>query len=530
METLEPGQLISETALRHKVTELESLNRQLAAENQWLKEQVGLARAKKFGASSEKTEEVTGQEMLFNEAETIADSSDGTSSEETITYTRRRKESGHREKMLENLPVETIEHRLPEDEQVCSCCGGSMHEMSTEVREELQIIPAQAMVKRHVRYVYGCRHCERHEIEVPIKRAGAPAPIIPKSIASASAIAYVMSAKFVLGLPLYRQEKHFESLGIELPRALTSNWILKGSDYLVPVYDRMREHLLGLSVVHADETTLQVLKEPGRSPQSKSYMWLYRTGRAGPPVVLYEYQATRESDHPRKFLRGFRGYLSVDGYGGYEGLDGVKLVGCWAHARRKFVEALAVLPKGKRTDPTSLAGVAIRYIDRLFEIERDLHEMTDDERKAAREARSRPVVDEFRGWLDALSGKVLPKSLLGAAVGYARNQWDKLVVFLTDGSLELDNNRSERSIKPFVIGRKNWLFANTPRGARSSATIYSIVETAKENGLDPYAYLKYLFERLPMLDKDDHAAIDDLLPWSIPVQAELSPQRSLPIS
>jgi transposase len=247
--------------------------------------------------------------------------------------------------------------------------------------------------------------------------------------------------------------------------------------------------------------------------------------------VLYEYQATRESDHPKRFLRGFRGYLCVDGYQGYEGLDGVTLVGCWAHARRKFTDALAVLPKGKRTDPTSLANVAIKYIGDLFAIEQYLQDLTDEERKAARQARSRPVVDEFKVWLDSLSGKVLPKSLLGTAVGYARNQWDKLVVFLTDGNLELDNNRSERSIKPFVIGRKNWLFANTPRGARSSALIYSLVETAKENGLDPYAYLKYVFERLPMLDRGgDKAAIDELLPWSRPVQAALNPQRSLTIS
>jgi transposase len=525
VDTLALQELIARNA------RLESLNHQLAAENQWLKEQFGLARAGKFGASSEKTEVLTGQaELLFNEAEMVADSSETEPTKETIEYTRKKKSVGHREEMLADLPTETIEYRLPEEEQVCSGCGGAMHEMSTETREELEIIPVQVRVKRHVRYVYGCRHCERHEIEVPIKRAPAPAPIIAKSIASASAIAFVMASKFVEAMPLYRQEKHFERLGIELPRAVTSNWMLKGSDMLVPLYSHMRERLLNMPALHADETSLQVLKEPGRGAESKSYMWLYRSGRAGPPVVLYEYQATRGGEHPRRFLEGFGGHLHVDGYVGYEGMKGVTLVGCWAHVRRKFVDALKVLPKGKRTSPDSLANVALKYIDVLFEIERDMRDATDEERRVGRDQRSRPVVGEFKVWLDSISSTVLPKSLLGTAIGYAKNQWPKLVVFLSDGRLELDNNRSERSIRPFVMGRKNWLFANTPRGARASAVIYSIVETAKENGLDPYGYLQHVFERLPGVDPRNQSEVDDLMPWSRPIQAALDPQRPIPIT
>lgn len=506
------GEIIED--LRQRCAWLEQQNAELSAKLHWFEEQFQLARQRQFGASSERT--LPGEQpLLFNEAEVEAAQVPAAPEPtlETITY-RRRKARARREALLHELPVETIHHRLPEAEQICPVCGGPLHEMSTQVRQELHIIPAQAKVVEHVRHIYGCRRCEREEIAATIIPAPAPAAVIPGSLASPAAVAHVMTQKFVEGLPLYRQEQQFQRLGLALSRQTLANWMVTASDrWLSPLYERMHHHLLKQEILHADETTLQVLHEPGRAAQTQSYLWLYRTGREGPPIILFEYQPTRGGEHPRKFLSGFRGYLHVDGYAGYDGLTNVTLVGCWAHARRKFTDALKALPASIRAAPT-VAQEGLEFCNRLFAIEQALAEMTPAERYAARLERSLPVLNEFQAWLERQAACTLPKSLLGQAVEYCRNQWAKLKGFLLDGRLEISNNRSERSIKPFVIGRKNWLFANTPRGARSSAVIYSLVETAKENDLNPFAYLSYLFEQLPNMDITAPALLDQLLPWS----------------
>jgi len=499
--------------LQKRCVQLERENAELTAKLNWFMEQFRLSKKRQFGVSSERSTPEQQQLSFFNEAELEAQPDSAEPDLETITY-KRRKQRGHREAALENLPVETVEYRLPAQEQVCSCCGGPLHEMSTEVRQELQIIPAQVKVVKHVRYVYSCRRCEREEITTPIVTAPMPSPVLPGSLVSPSLMAYIMSQKYGEGLPLYRQEQQFASLGIELSRQTLANWVLHGANnWLALIYDRMHEHLLKRDILHADETTLQVLREPGRAAQTQSYLWLYRTGRDGPAIVLYDYQTTRASKHPRRFLSGFKGYLHVDGYAGYNELPDVTLVGCWAHARRKFDEALKALPDSKRSSAVA-AKEGLEFCNRLFAIERELKDATPDECYKIRLVRSRPVLDAFLAWLKSQKPQVLPKSSFGQAIKYCLSQWDKLEAFLQDGRLELDNNRSERSIKPFVIGRKNWLFANTPRGARASAIVYSIVETAKENGLNPFHYLSYLFEKLPNLDTKDENALDKLLPWS----------------
>jgi transposase len=489
---------------------LEQKNAELTAKLSWYEEQFRLSQQKRFGSSSEQTN--PDQIQLFNEAESEAKPSLPEPTMEEITY-RRRKRQGHREALLEDLPVETIEYRLPPEEQVCSC-GEGLHEMSTEVRQELKIIPAQVSVVKHVRYVYACRSCEREDIKTPIVIAPMPAPVLPGSLASPSAMSFIMTQKYVDGMPLYRQEQQLSRLGIELSRQTLANWMIQGSErWLRPLYERMHQHLLNQDILHADETTLQVLREPGRPAQSTSYMWLYRSGRDGPAIILYDSQTTRASKHPRQFLSGFKGYLHVDGYAGYNGLPDINLVGCWAHARRKFDESLKALPAGQRNAPVA-AKEGLEFCNQLFAIEREIHEATPEERYKIRLERSRPIMDAFSAWLKYQGPRVLPKSAFGQAINYCRNQWDKLEAFLKDGRLELDNNRSERSIKPFVIGRKNFLFSNTPKGAKASATIYSIVESAKENGLNPYSYLQYLFEKLPNVDIQDQDAVDELLPWS----------------
>ena len=492
---------------------------QLKQKLQWFEGQFHLLRHKRFGASSEQTPAAQGN--LFNEAEVIAEEEPAKEAElETITY--QRKKPG-RKALPEDLPRERRKYELPEEEQHCPKCGEHMHKMGEEVRSELNIIPAQVKVVEHVRFKYGCRNCEKNGDKVPIKIAEAPNPVIKKSYASPSSIAHVMTAKFVDGVPLCRQEKQLERFGIKISRSVLSDWALKGSEVLEPVYDVLHQIFVKRNVVHADETTLQVLKEPGRAAESKSYIWVYLTAeRDGPPIVLYEYQATRAGAHPRKFLSGFSGYLHADGYSGYnklgepsepDKLPMVELCGCWVHFRRKFDETLKAHPPGKRN--CGRAKEAIDRINQLFLIERGLNKCTPEQRLAARQEKSRPVVDGIRNWMESLKKEVFPKSLLWTAITYGMNQWEKLTRFLDDGRIELSNNRAERCVRPFVIGRKNFLFCNTPRGAKASAVIYSIVETAKQNGVNPYVYLTYLFERLPNMDTSDAAAIEALLPWNV---------------
>lgn len=498
--------------LERQNAELQEKQSEMEAKINWLQYQLRLHQLKRFGTSSEKLNPDQLELPLFNEVEKEANLELPEPTVETIIY-RRRKKQGQRKIMLENLPVETIEYRLSDEEQVCSCCGDNLHEMSTEVRQELKYIPAEVKVVKHVRYVYSCRHCEREEIQTPIQTAPMPKPVISGSLASPSIIAHIMTQKYVEGLPLYRQEKQFHRMGLDLSRQTMANWMIQGADqWLYFLYNRMHQLLLLLDILCADETTLQVLHEPGRSAESKSYLWLYRSGIEGPPIVLYDYQETRAGENPKEFLDGFKGYLQVDGYAGYHKVENVTLVGCWAHARRKFTDILKSLPAGSPKPVTTTEG--LQFCNQLYAIERGLKELEPEERYEKRLEKSKPVLDEFLSWLKTQEQQVLPKSGLGQAIAYCLNQWDKLVAFLEDGRLEIDNNRSERSIKPVVMGRKAWLFANTPQGARSSAVIYSIVETAKANGLNPYYYLRYLFEQLPNMDLTDENALDRLLPWS----------------
>lgn len=509
-ETIEDYRRRCESQAQHIV--------ELEAQLHWLKEQILLANHRAFGASSERTS-AEQQALIFNEAEVLATPAVPEPTLETITMTRR-KFTGQRAERFKHLPVKIIEYVLPDEDQDCPRCSGHLHVIPgmEQVREEIEMVPAQVTITRYIQQTYGCRNCEHQEATAPLITAPMPTPAFPHSMASSSAVAYIMSQKFVNSLPLYRQEQDFARLGVTLSRQTLSNWMLAGADWLEPLYDRMVDHLIIRDILHADETTLQVLHESGRAGETQSYLWLYRTGRDGPPIICYEYQPTRASAHPIAFLKNYRGYLHVDGYQVYESLTWLTLVGCWAHARRKFTEALTALSASARAaDPPPPAEIGLRFCNRLFEIERAWQDGTPSERFIGRVRLSRPVLIAFNGWLEQQSLGVLPKSAFGQAVNYCLNQWEKFTTFLQDGRLELDNNRSERSIKPFVIGRKNWLFANTPRGAHASAIIYSLVETAKENGLNPFGYLKYLFDQIPDCKTTD---LDRLLPWSATLPAE----------
>jgi len=308
-----------------------------------------------------------------------------------------------------------------------------------------------------------------------------PKPVYPGSLASPSAMAHTMCQKYVDSVPLYRQEQQFARMGYTLSRQTMANWMIYGAEkWLRPIVEGMKGYLLKQEVLHADETTLQVLKEPGKSAETASYLWLYRTGREAQPVVIYEYKPTRGGEHPRNFLAGFHGYLHVDGYAGYHKVKDVTLVGCWAHARRNYDEALKGTPQAKN-NPESVAAQGLSYCNQLFAIERKLKEATPEERRKVREEQSRPVLDAYHAWLRQQRARTLPKSLIGQAIAYSLNQWEKLTAFLKDGRLEIDNNRSERSI----------------------------------NGLHPFRYLQYLFEQLPQLsDIRDPKALEPFMPWS----------------
>ena len=342
---------------------------------------------------------------------------------------------------------------------------------------------------------------------------------IPGSFTAPEAVAYLMTQKFSMGSPLYRIEQELKRQGIPLSRQTMSNWLLWSAEHLLrPVYDQLHKELLKRDVLHADETTLQVLHEPGKPAQSKSYMWLYRTsGDTNSPIVLYEYQPGRGACHPEKFLAGYKGYLHTDGYAGYHGLsEDITVVGCWAHARRKFDEAMKSLPKGKAKNSSAAQGLA--YCNLLFKIEDSLAELTAEERYEQRLKQEKPVLDAMLAWANTRAAA--PKSALGKALAYLIDQWPYLCNYLKDGRLELSNNRAERSIKPFVIDRKNFLFANTPSGAKSSAVIFSLIETAKENSLDPYRYLIWVLRTAPGLSASDSDWPAKLLPANAPVECQ----------
>jgi transposase len=468
-------------------------------------------RHRQFGSKSEKLK-IEGQLFLFNEAEEYADPEVPEPEIETITY-ERKKRKGKRDEDLSGLPVEQVFYDLPDDEKNCPECNEVMHKIGQELaRREVKIIPAQFKVVECYRIVYGCRRCEKENDHTPIVKATVPEPVIKNSIASPSAVAHVMSQKFINAMPLYRQEQDFRRSGFILSRQVMANWMIKCAfDWLLPLYLLLKALFLERDIGHADETTMQVLKEPGKAPETKSYMWMYRTcGDTDKHIVLFEYQPNRNHYHPKEFLRGFGGYLHTDGYEAYHNLhDEIVVVGCWAHCRRYWHDALKVVPTDLKKDSSAYIGLA--FCQKLFMLERRFEGLMPNERKEQRLIYSLPVAEKLCEW--AKSVKALPKSPLAKAITYTLSQWPYLKNVFLDGRLELSNNRGENSMRPLTLGRKNWLFACTVKGAEASAIIYSIVQTAADNGLNPFAYLKYLFEQLP----NSYESIEAFLPWNAKV-------------
>ena len=503
-------------AQRKKISELES-------RVDVLMEALRLARHKQFGASSEKSEDTLMEQLsfLFNEAEVFSAAEKEAERNVTVVaaHQRHKKHEYTLDNIPEGMPTKQVEHRLEGEDLICPQCGDTMTEIGKEVVRTLEIIPAQMVIREDIYYTYACRTCNKEDIETPVVKAPREKNIIPGSFATPEAIAHIMTQKFVMGSPLYRQEQEINRKGIHLSRQTMSNWILKATeDYLTPVYEQLHKELLTRDVLHADETTLQVLHEPGKKPQSDSYMWLYRTsGDRDKPIVLYEYQPGRGAKHPKEFLAGYKGYLHADGYAGYHDLGkDITVVGCWAHARRKFDEAVKSLPKGKVKGSSASQGLT--YCNLLFGIEQEIAGKTAEQRYEERLKQAKPVLDAMFAW--ANSRTAAPKSALGKAFHYLKEQWPYLTNYLKDGRLEISNNRAEQSIKPFVIDRKNFLFANTPKGATGSAIMFSLIQTAIENGLDPYRYLTWLLKQAKDADLTDTQFVQSLLPWNAPQECK----------
>ena len=498
----------------------------LTLQNEWLLEQLKLSKKKLFGRSSEQAAQLVMDQLslTMNEVDAyiFGMNSAGKAPVAVKAHERKRQSGNVLDVVPEGTPTEVVEHRLPEDERICSVCGSEMVEIGKEVRRSLMMKPAEFWVREDVYYTYACKNCEQETGEANIVKAVKEPSLLSGSFASAEAVAYLATQKFVMYSPLYRLEQEFNRQGLRLSRQTMANWLLNISEkWLRPVYDVLREQLCRESVLHADETTLQVLKEPGRSSTSKSYMWLYRTsGCTKQAIVLYEYQPTRKAEHAEYFLQGFSGWLHADGYQGYHKLPGnIRVVGCWAHARRKFDEALQTLPKEMQKD--SPAAIGECYCSRLFKLEQAFAELTPEERYEKRLEQEKPVLDALLSWANETQAKTAPKSALGRAIHYLLEQWPYLTRYLEDGRLELSNNRAERSMKPFVMGRKNWLFANTPGGAQASAMIYSLIETAKENKLDPYKYLLWVLQSAPGLSQADEFWAEKLLPANAPQECHV---------
>ena len=508
-------------ALLKKQDSLEKQLEDACKRYDWLVQQLALSKKKLFGKSSELADESVMEQLslLFNEAE-VTDSGSFTARDEKTevrSYTRSRRSGSIEDVIPEGIPVETVEHRLEGEDLLCPKCGEEMEVIGKESRKTMKIIPASIVVREDVYFTYACKKCEEESGEAVIRKAERLPAFLPGSFASPEAVAYLMTQKYVMYSPIYRMEQELNRMGVNLSRQTMSNWILHASeDWLKPVYEALKKKLRAQRVLHADETTLQVLHEPGKSAESKSYIWLYRTsGDAENAIVLYDYKPNRKPENAEKFLEGFTGWLHADGYAGYRKLpEKIRIVGCWAHARRKFDEALNTLPESGRKGSPAARGEA--YISELFQIEGRLSGLSPEERRKQRLEEEKPILDALLAWAEGLRPKTAAKSALGKALYYLEEQKPYLLRYLEDGRLELSNNRAERSIKPFVMGRKNWLFANTPAGACSSAVISSIVETAKENGLDPYKYLLYIFKTAPALERQKQDWTDPLLPENAP--------------
>ena len=517
LKSLLADQLVRNEQLQTDKQAVDQKNEQLTTENQRYKvqvltltEQLNLALARRYAASSEKLS--PDQICLFDEAEfdseaaAVADASVEADDDEITVAAHQRKKRG-RKPIPDHLPRVDVIHELPESMRRCDHDGRRLSEIGEVISEQLDIIPATIQVLRHIRKKYAC------DCGQCIKTAPLPAQPIPRSMASPGLLAHITVSKYQDALPLYRQETILQRIGVELPRATLANWMIKAGCLVQPLINLMHEQLLSYDILQMDETTVQVLKESGKRAQSKSYLWLQRGGPPEQPVVLYHYDPGRGAGVAKRLLDGFKGYLQTDGYDGYNAVvasNHLIHVGCMAHARRRFSDAVKAQGRNKNRGK---AHRGLTLIQKLYRVEKQARKLMPEKRFEHRQCHAKPVLDELRLWLDQTLPQVPPTSVIGKALHYLHNEWNKLARYLDDGRLEIDNNAAENAIRPFVVGRKNWLFSDSVKGVTASANLYSLIETAKANRLEPYAYLRYLFTELPKAETVH--AIEALLPGNL---------------
>ena len=503
-------------ALQNKKIDNEVLNyiKELQFEILKIGEEFDLLVYKRFARSAERLLIDDKQQLLFTiEAET-SEAEEETEREEfseVKSYTR--KKPG-RKPLNPKLERKEIIVDIKENDKTCAC-GAKLTRIGEEVSEKLQIIPMQIYVEKIVRPKYACRSCEGTEDEdkPAVRIAPVPPSIIPKSITSPSLLSTIITYKFEKHLPYYRQEKLYTEIGAEISRQDMSNWQQQSFNKLAPLFCLLKETVKSGPVIQMDETTVQVIGEENRADTQKSYMWLARGGPVKNKVIWYEYHPTRAAYNAKEFLDGYSGYLQTDGYEGYDaairGMPDITHVGCFSHARRKFHEASKVTKK-----PQS-AEEGMKHIRKLYYIENEMRTQYKDEELflTQRRMHATPVLDDFKKWLLKRSEEVPPTLALGKAIAYSLSQWDKMTAYLGSYHLTPDNNACENAIRPFVLGRKNWLFSQSPAGAESSCGMYTLIETAKENGLIPFNYLMALFEKAPLANSSDDWK--KLLPWNI---------------
>ena len=483
-------------------------------------EQVADLKRRRFGSSSEKHEpdeqisfmEMDGKIVFFNEPEAVADEETGETSE-TVPRRKSKKKQGKREEDLEGLPVVVVEHSMTETELERLFGKEGWKQLPDEVYRRYGFTPAKVEVEEHHVKVYAGKKTDE------IVKSPHPERLLRGSLVSPSLEAAIMNAKYVNAVPLYRQEQEFERYGLHISRQNMANWTIQCADRCLAVlYDYLHEKMYDYHVLQADETPVLVNRD-GRPAGSKSYMWIYRTGRmyTDRQIVLYEYQRTRNASHPREFLKDFSGICVTDGYQVYHTIENERedlvIAGCWSHARRRFDEAVKALPKAKQKD--SRAYLALTMIQAIYREEKQLKELPAQERQNRRQLNVKPLVEAYFVWVRENLSKVPQKSKTWEGFSYSLNQEKYLKVFLDDGEVPMDNNAAEQSIRGFCIGKKNWVMIDTVAGAKSSAIIYSIAETAKANNLKPYDYFEYLLTEIPKhLDDTDRNFLDDMLPWS----------------
>ena len=501
-------------SLNALVESLKSDNEYLKNNNDLLREENAYLKRKLFGVKSEKMPCSVEQLSLFDEAEQECEPE----FLEEITYKRaKKKQKGTLEIKLDNLKHVKEVYDIDEKDRICDICGTKMHRVGEEfVRHEVVYEPAKLYVKDIYRKTYECRNCRKRGKVVMLK-AGTPAPVIPHSFTSPSVLSQVITDKFVNHMPLYRQEAEWKRLGLDLSRTTMANWLITASrEYFIPIVNRMHEILVEEKYLHSDETTVQVLNEPGKPATSKSYMWVYSSIReSSKPIRIFEYKPDRKAENPQKFLENFSGTLISDGYGGYNNIEGVVNAYCWAHARRKFRDSL---PNDLENAENTLPIIAMNKIKKLFAIEKEIEALSPDKKVKIRQLKSKPLIDDFFSWCKS-NQNATASAKLSRAFKYVLNHEEGLRQYLYDGYIPMTNSLDERVIRPFTTGRKNWLFSASVSGAESSANAYSIIETAKANGLDPYKYLTTIFTYLPSQDLiKNPEIIDEFLPWSKFVQ------------